>query len=130
MLRKCKENYFKACFSRNAGNIKATWKIIRNICHGNQNNSIEKIVLDGTTYSSSADLAEIFNNYFVNIAQNLADNLPQSADSPYTYMARNYNEPIFLEPTCPDEVSNAISSLKLTKEDKKRGTAQCAKQKN
>ena len=117
LLRKCKEKYFNACFSRNAGNIKATWKIIRKICNGHQKKSIDKIILNDTTYENSSDLAEIFNNFFVNIAHDLAENLPASADCPYAYVNRNTHDCIILDPVTPDEISNIIFHLKITKQD-------------
>ena len=43
LIRKCKELYYQNCFSRNFGNIKASWKIIRNICNGFRSHSIDKI---------------------------------------------------------------------------------------
>ena len=42
--------------------------------NGYQNNTIEKIILNDTVFTNSNDLAEIFNNFFVNIGRDLADN--------------------------------------------------------
>ena len=116
IIRKWKEIYYQRCFQRNLGNIKGTWKLIRNICYGHQDTSIEKLVSNGTTINNSADMAEIFNNFFTNIANDLADNLPHSTVSPYDYLPAYSNPPFVLDPVTPIECTNVINSLKNTKE--------------
>ena len=117
LLRKCKENYYKACFSRNAGNIKATWNTIHKICNGSDKKSIEKISMHNNSYTNPGDIANIFNNFFVNVASDLANDLQDSTDNPYNYVIPNLNDPISLDPVTLDECSNVICALKLTKQD-------------
>ena len=117
LIRKCKQLYFERCFSRNIGNIKATWKIIRNICNGYQNRTIKEVSHDGVTYTVPYDIAESFNNFFVNIAENLAQNMPLSNDCPYTVVRRNPLPPITLEPVTQEECAEIIRTLKQTKQN-------------
>ena len=76
LIRKCKQTYFHHCFERNIGNIKATWKIIRNLCNNNADRNIKEILHNGITYENSLEIAEIFNTHFVSVAEELANNLP------------------------------------------------------
>ena len=80
LIRKSKENYYQNLFNRNSGNIKKTWKLINKICNRGQNKSLEKIIHNDTTITDPLQIAETFNNFFVNIADNLASNLPVSTE--------------------------------------------------
>ena len=117
LLRKCKQTYYNRIFSRNMGNVKACWKLINKICKDSQNKSIKKINFNGTTYNNPSDIAESFNKYFTKIAEDLASNLPNSADSPYSTVTPNTHEPLILDPVSPEECSSIINSLKDTKQD-------------
>ena len=116
LIRKCKENFYQNSFSRNISNIRATWKLINKICNRTQTTSIDKIILDGNIISEPIQLAESFNNFFVNIDDELAGNLPHSTESPYKYVKTNPLPHIELDPVTPQECSAIINSLKNTKE--------------
>ena len=114
LLRKCKESYFQRCFERNSGNIKATWKTIRSMCGGVPSRVIDKLTCNNITLTNPSDIAETLNNFFVNIASDLAHILPPSEHSPYAFVNPNPSIPLFLDPVTPDECSAIISSLKPT----------------
>ena len=117
LLRKQKISYYKNCFSRNANNMKASWNLIRNICYGRQANTIDVIKLNDETFYDDTQIASTFNNFFANIATDLANSLPISSDNPYAYIPNHHNiQPLF-DPITPDECSNIISMLKSTKQN-------------
>ena len=116
LIRKCKENFYSASFTRNVGNIKKTWKLINNICNRKRFTPIDRIIYNTTEIIDPRQIAETFNNFFVNIANDLVKSLPQSTDDPYAYVKPN-NRPSFqLEPVTNEECSNIINSLKNTNE--------------
>ena len=117
LIRKCKQLYFERCFSRNIGNIKATWKIIRTICNGSQNRSIKEIVHNDISYTEPLDIAETFNSFFANIATELADEIPLATDCPYSTVVRNSLPPIIFDLVTNEECSKIIGSLKNTKQN-------------
>ena len=117
LMRKQKESYYKQCFTRNANNPKASWSLIRKICSEHQLNKINKIKLNDQTFNNDLEIASVFNNFFVNIANDLASNLPPSSDDPYTYISNLHENIIQFEPVTPDECSNIISSLKNSKQN-------------
>ena len=71
--------------------MKQSWKVIRKLCNGWVNNSIGNIKINGDIFSSHTDIAEKFNHFFVTIADELAQNLPPSTNSPYEYVVRSGN---------------------------------------
>ena len=116
LIKKCKEAYYQRCFTRNIGNIRASWKIIRKICSGSQSNSIEKIISENSIFTNPGEMVEIFNKFFVNIANDLADGLPTSTNSPYEHVITNPLPHFVLDPVTPDECAGIIASLKNTKQ--------------
>ena len=118
LIRKYKEKYYVESFKRNYGNTKKTWDTIKELSNGTKNKrSIEKILHNRKYYYEDADIASLFNNFFVTIAHNLAAALPPPNHSPYLYVQPNNNPPIELTPVTPVEVSCIIQSMKVTKTD-------------
>ena len=117
LIRKAKETYYNKIFLRNMSNVRATWKLINKICTNSQKKPIKKITLNNLSYDDPKDLVELFNNFFVNIAEELAQNLPNSTESPYSYVHHNLNNLLILSTVTAEECSTIISSLKNTKQD-------------
>ena len=115
LIRKHKESYFQNLFMRNINNIKTTWKNITLLCKSEQNKSIESIFYNNSRYTSDKDIAEIFNNFFVSIAKDIENSLPNTNISPYQSVIINNAPAISIEPCTFDEISNIISSLKTLK---------------
>ena len=111
-IRKSKIRYYNEKFAANSGNIKNSWKVINTILKRNNKKEYKNAFeVDGVTVTEDEGIAECFNDFFVNIGSNLANNLPPSQD--------NFND--FLNEPCLFEfnflrvkelcVENAISSL-------------------
>ena len=119
LIRKYKEKYYLETFTRNYGNTKKTWEIIKELSNGNKRkSSIDKIFFNRKYYYKDTEIATLFNRFFVTIAHDLAAALPPSNQSPYIYVQPNDNNPsIELNPVTPVELSNIIQSMKVTKTD-------------
>ena len=118
IIRKCKTSYYERCFLRHAGNMKESWKLIRKLCCGPSVQRIESINIDGRIFNQPDEIAEKFNHYFVNVANDLENNLPYSENSPYQFVRRNNNFLNQFETVTLIECSDAIKSLKNTKQDR------------
>ena len=117
IIRKTKESYYCRLFNRNMGNIKQTWKLINNICSGHEKRTISKINANGIDYTDPNIIADLFNKYFVSIADELAENLPNSTLNPFQYIRANTQSFLVLDPVTTNECSAVITALKLTKQD-------------
>jgi len=79
-VRAAKFMYFNDCFKENQNNIKGTWKYIKEAIGENS----EKITIpsefihEGRTFSSKSEVANGFNDFFVNIGPKLASKIPKS----------------------------------------------------
>ena len=117
LIRKRKVSYYQQTFSRNANNMKASWNLIRKICSDHKVKNIAEIKYNDHTYKDDMQIATIFNNFFVNIANDLASNLPPNSDNPYAYISNHHYNQILFEPVTPDECSKVVTSLKYTKQN-------------
>ena len=117
LIRKAKVNYYNRIFTKNMGNIKTCWKLINKICKDTHSREIKKLVHNGASIENPADIAELFNSYFTNIASNLASNLPNTTENPYYAIRPNMHDPIIFSPITNEECAHIIQSLKVSKQD-------------
>ena len=84
-----KKNYVRSQFSFNSENLKTTWKLIGILINRKKSSSspaITKLLHNGTCYTDRKDIADHLNTYFVNVGNNLSQNLPTSARNPTNYI--------------------------------------------
>ena len=117
IIKKSKLEYYKNSFARSIGDIKKTWKLIKNLIGSTSTNSnILKIVKDGSEITNQKHIAEEFNNFFNSIGNSLSTNLPPSDRDPLSDLVRNVHS-IFLEPVTDDEITKIILGLNNIKTD-------------
>ena len=102
---------------KNKGNIKETWKIL---------NSVIKKKTKGTTYpaefsnngatiSGNKNIANSFNNFFVNVGPSLANNIPRSNDVFTRYLSDKVEDTLFLKPVTEEEIIKLVNNTKHKK---------------
>ena len=113
ILRRCKKNYFYNQFDIYKNDVKNTWKVIKNVLQGNTKKSTPtKINVDGESFEDPPTLANVFNDYFAGVGQNLASTIPDSSKH-FTYFLNNHNpHSIYFTPTDDKELADIISGLK------------------
>ena len=80
--------------------------------------SIKSILWNEKLFTNDIDIAEIFNNYFANIATELDECLPTNNVDPLSYVSRHVNSSTSFHFTDPNESSTIIKNLKITNQDK------------
>lgn len=121
VVRSAKRNYFKECFSRCRGDIRGTWRQIKDILVQSDTPSgkyVKKLIIDGNEISSDVDVANAFNDYYSNIARNLDSEIPLSNDCPLSFLNGNFLHSVFLTPVTRDECRCLIAKLKNGGNDK------------
>ena len=88
VIAQCKNDYFRNSIKRDTSNPKQTWKSVNRYFRNKGSTKFSNIVLErnGVEYTSDADIAEIFNEYFSSIATNLDHNIPNSSVNPDDYL--------------------------------------------
>ena len=118
-IRLAKSNYWSAKFEEAKGNIKDTWKQIRNILNKNDNKlDFPKsfILNDGQEISNDHMIANSFNTYFTNIGPSLANDMTNHTGNAMSYLKRSKYKPpcgsLLLYPTSDEELLNTVKQLK------------------
>ena len=80
--------------------IKRTWRIINNIINTKNRkveNTVKKIIHDDVIHEDSGDIANMFNEYFVDIGRNIAESIGGSNANHLDYMT-HINQPVLTVP--------------------------------
>ena len=87
LIKRAKQEYFELKYRSFRGNPKKTWKLTNNIL-GKSKKKSNSISLkhEGHTIDDETEVANIFNNYFVNIGHNLIENIDNQNLSPMEFM--------------------------------------------
>nr|CAH7730708.1 unnamed protein product [Callosobruchus chinensis] len=112
LIKVTKSNYYINKLSTLQNNYKKTWNIINEIsnCSKAEKKQINQISLDGAMILNPEEIASSFNNFFINIADELTTNIPDNSES---NIARKQNiHSLFLQPVDCVEIENMISDLK------------------
>ena len=93
-------------------NLKASWRILKEILNKNINNlSCSRFYINNTVCNDKKRIAESFNSFFVNVGPNLAKNIPSDSRSPTGYMERNPSSMAVI-PASQNEIITIINNLK------------------
>jgi len=95
---------------------RAMWEVVRRETGQDKNTHPENVVLksESKTVDNPKDVAETFNNYFINVADNLKSNPPEAMNKLINSTSMS-EETMILNPTCPAEVLYVIKNLKNSK---------------
>ena len=85
-LRHTRNNYFQRKFTECSNNSRDTWKTLNSLIR--YKNTSKDVILhhDGSLVSDPSAIAEVFYNYFSNVASNLDRNIPHSNISPLNFL--------------------------------------------
>ena len=86
-IREAKTIYYNNEFNQNRSNMRKMWNTISEIIHKQKNNhtSIKKICFQEKYISDQAEIANTFNDFFINIGPNLMKNIIQKDQSNISY---------------------------------------------
>ena len=88
-LRKLRKNYYTNRIQINEGNLKNTWKVLKEAIGQNDKTcSVDKIVVDDTNQTDKAKIADAFNNHFVSIGEKIANSIEDCNESPTANIQR------------------------------------------
>ena len=90
IIRHAERQHYTHLLELNKYNLKKSWNIFKNIL-GKNNRNIQNnyITYNDTVITDSKEIADIFNNYFVNIGSSLSHRIKGDVD-PLTYVKGIY----------------------------------------
>lgn len=112
LIKKRKNDYYRNQIELNKNNMKKIYNIIKEATYENKNktNNISIVGEDGENFSSDLEIADYFNEYFINVGVEMQNKIPfpkQDID-----LEPNMAASMFLNPLTENELVNHISSLK------------------
>jgi hypothetical protein len=122
ILRSSQKLYYSDRFQKLEGDIKGTWHLLKDIMNNNNNpNMINELRVNGVKTTDLNQVANAFNDFFINIGPNLAKKI-DDADGSYrdyltltTSTSTSPGGSFFLQPTSTEEITDIVHNLKSNK---------------
>ena len=107
-LRHGRNNYFQRKFTECLNNSRDNRKTLHSLIRCK--NTSKDVILNhnGSTVSDPSGIAEVFNNYFSNIASNLDRNILHSNISPLNFLGAPVENSFFCPPSDREEIGDLI----------------------
>ena len=116
MKKKSKKIYYRHFFESNINNSKKTWSQINNILHRKSTNTKNFLLNNnGQLLDDPKKIANKFNHYFTNIAENLSKQIKNPNTKFQDYLNNPNMHSLFLKETTPREIDLFISNLDQNK---------------
>ena len=74
--------------------------------------NISELAVNGKTYSDPQKMASIFNNFFVNVSNQVCSEIPRTKKSPLDYLTKINSSFFFIKPITHIEIEEIISSFR------------------
>ena len=84
-----KTNYYRTQFDKHKNNLKITWNLIGTLIQRKQKGRQppSRLINNVKIFSSEHDIANEFNQHFVNVGPKLANSIPPGNESPTSYIS-------------------------------------------
>ena len=117
ILRHAETQYYSHKLTTVKGDIRNTWKVLKNVINKNVTKVSPHSTFNhaGSKITSNSHIANLFNEYFVNVVPSLAKNIDFVNKDPTEYLKGNYPKSMFLHETDEDEIFNVIMKQKSNK---------------
>ena len=111
LKRQLKKDYYTELFDRHKNDMKSSWKLLRELIKRKRTNT-STLIIDGTLIRDPKIIAEEFNNFFVNIANKLINEIGGNHTDFRNYLKDRNNNNIFFTPITSFEIINCTRKIK------------------
>ena len=113
-MNESKTEYYRMQFSKHKDNLKQTWKLIGTLVNRKTKGQIlpTRITHSNRTFTQEKDIAELFNNFFVNIGPILAKEIKPDHTDPLQYIESMPSNSFYLAPVTQTQVFTFFAGLK------------------
>ena len=117
LKHKSKTDYYSTQFSKYTENLKQTWKLIGTLIKRKTKGQSfpTRIIHNNKTFKQQADIAELFNNFFVNVGPNLEKKIKTDNTNPVQYISSSPPNSFYLAPVTESQVSALFAGLNENK---------------
>ena len=114
-IKNAKTQYYMNIFTNFKNNTRKIWITINQLGNNIKTTNIDHISYNNNMLTNKIDIAEAFNDYYVNIAPELDQNIPPSNTDPLSYLQGNYLASMAVPTIFPQDVVNIINTLENKK---------------
>ena len=106
IIRKAKKTYYQYLLTKNKGDSKKTWKVLKEIVGTRKTYStcIKQLSIASTPVSDDRGVANALNEFFTTIGPNLEQSLPNSIIDPITYIQDDMPSTCFFHPVSSESI--------------------------
>ena len=117
LKQKSKKDFYSTQFLKYKYNLKHTWKLIGTLIKRKTKGQSypTRIIHNNKVYTKRTDIAELFNNYFVNIGPTLAKDINDSNVNCTQYTSCSPSNSFLLMPVTESQVMTLLSNLSENK---------------
>ena len=117
LKNKSKTEYYNMQFVKYKDNLKQTWKLIGTLVKRKTKGQTfpTRITHNNRTFTQEKDIAELFNNFFVNIGPTLAKEIKTDHTDPLQYIESTPSNSFYLAPVTQTQVFKLFAGLKGNK---------------
>ena len=116
--RQRKTKYFDDHFQFNKSNIKTLSQVLNALSNTKPKNSVQNIsqvIVNGQTLQDPQEMANMFNNFFVNVSNRVRSGIPRTRKSPLDYLKERNPNSFYMKPITHTEIEDIISPFKISK---------------
>jgi len=117
LTRKAKRKYYFSKFERNKNNMKQTWNTINDIIGRGKKQSSQSKFTDeyGNVLTDPTDIANGFNDFFVNVGPKLASNIHNDGKKYYDYLKDPQTCSMYMKPIVEMDIVKIIKKFDQNK---------------
>lgn len=112
-IKRAKKNYYTKLFDRIKNDSRKTWSVINSLINKSHSRQTEReFIVDGEKISDENEIANGFNNYFLNIATKMSETLGPATVDFNTYLGEPVNNSFSFKPVNENDIGKFIDDLK------------------
>ena len=113
MLKSEEKTFYQGQIIENKNNLKKVWTIIKQVINKKKvSRNSEQFISNNKTVTDPKEIANGFNDFFVNIGPSLSAKIDDCGVSHRHFLTENIPSSFFLEPTNDTEIKKVIQGLK------------------
>ena len=111
-LKRCaKRKYYFDKIKAVKSDLRKTWNVVNSILSKKKCTAPQKLHHNGITVDKPSEIANVFNNHFVNVGESLLRSIPDSHSSYSDYLQGNFVQSLFFKPATESEVLNIVNKM-------------------
>ena len=111
-IKNAKSQYYHKVFSNFKNSTRKTWEVLNKLTGNNKRKTgIDSIIYQDQIINEPNKIANIFNQYFSNVAEELESKLPASEVDPLSYLSGNYENLFEINEISIGEITGVVKSL-------------------